>query len=211
LPCLGLVMAVAIVDAAGNDLPVGETGELVCTQPFPSMPVGFWNDSTGEKYHAAYFERFANVWAHGDYAALTEHGGLVIYGRSDATLNPGGVRIGTAEIYRQVEKIDEVLDCVAVGQSWQDDVRIILFIVLRDGVESNQLLHDRIRKIIRDNASPRHVPAKICVVADIPRTRSGKVVELAVRSVVHGEPVRNAEALANPEALEYFRDHPTLR
>ncbi|RLA25887.1 MAG: acetoacetate--CoA ligase, partial [Gammaproteobacteria bacterium] len=176
LQCHGLGMAVAIVDAAGNELPVGEKGELVCTQPFPSMPVGFWNDSTGEKYHAAYFERFANVWAHGDYAALTEHGGLVIYGRSDATLNPGGVRIGTAEIYRQVEKIDEVLDCVAVGQSWQDDVRIILFIVLRDGVESNQLLHDRIRKIIRDNASPRHVPAKICVVADIPRTRSGKVV-----------------------------------
>ena len=211
LQCLGLGMAVAIFAEAGKELPVGEKGELVCTRPFPSMPVEFWNDPTGAKYHAAYFERFANVWAHGDYAALTEHGGLMIVGRSDATLNPGGVRIGTAEIYRQVEKIDEILDSVAVGQSWQDDIRIILFIVLRDGVELNQLLHDRIRKIIRHNASPRHVPAKICVVADIPRTRSGKVVELAVRSVVHGEPVRNMEALANPEALEYFRDHPALR
>jgi len=201
-------MAVAIFDDDGHPLPAGEKGELVCTQPFPSMPVGFWNNPNGMKYHAAYFERYANVWAHGDFAALTGHGGLVIYGRSDATLNPGGVRIGTAEIYRQVEKIDEILDCIAVGQSWQDDIRVVLFVVLRAGIELDKPLRDRIRRIIRKNASPRHVPAKICAVQDIPRTRSGKIVELAVRSVVNGEPVRNIEALANPEALEFFRDHP---
>ena len=211
LQCIGLGMAVEIFDDDGQALPVGEKGELVCVQPFPSMPVGFWDDPHGRKYHAAYFERYENVWAHGDYAALTEHGGLIIYGRSDATLNPGGVRIGTAEIYRQVEKVDEVLDCIAVGQSWQDDVRVVLFVVLRDGVTLNQSLCDQIRKIIRANASPRHVPAKICAVPDIPRTRSGKMVELAVRSVVHGEPVHNIDALANPEALKYFHDHPDLR
>ena len=210
LQCLGLGMAVAIYADDGYALPIGEKGELVCTQPFPSMPVGFWNDPQGEKYHAAYFERYANIWAHGDYAALTEHGGLVIYGRSDATLNPGGVRIGTAEIYRQVEKVNEIIDCVVIGQSWQDDTRIILFVVLRAGTELDQLLCERIRKIIRDNASPRHVPARICAVPDIPRTRSGKIVELAVRAVVQGEPVRNIEALANPEALEFYRDHPDL-
>ncbi len=208
LQCIGLGMAVAIFDDDGHPLPAGEKGELVCTQPFPSMPVGFWNNPNGMKYHAAYFERYANVWAHGDFAALTGHGGLVIYGRSDATLNPGGVRIGTAEIYRQVEKIDEILDCIAVGQSWQDDIRVVLFVVLRAGIELDKPLRDRIRRIIRKNASPRHVPAKICAVQDIPRTRSGKIVELAVRSVVNGEPVRNIEALANPEALEFFRDHP---
>ncbi len=210
LQCLGLGMAVAIYADDGNALPVGEKGELVCTQPFPSMPVGFWNDPQGETYHAAYFERYANTWAHGDYAALTEHGGLVIYGRSDATLNPGGVRIGTAEIYRQVEKVSEILDCVVIGQSWQDDTRVILFVVLRSGTELDHSLCERIRKIIRDNASPRHVPAKICAVPDIPRTRSGKIMELAVRAVVHGEPVGNIEALANPEALEFYRDHPGL-
>lgn len=211
LQCIGLGMAVVIYDDDGNELSIGEKGELVCKQPFPSMPVGFWNDPTGAKYRAAYFERYPNVWAHGDFAALTEHGGLVIYGRSDATLNPGGVRIGTAEIYRQVEKVDEVLDCVVVGQSWRDDTRVVLFVVLRDGIELDKALCDRIREIIRANASPRHVPAKICSVPDIPRTRSGKIVELAVRSVVHGESVRNSEALANPEALRYFRDHPGLR
>ena len=211
LQCLGLGMAAEIFDDEGHSLPAGEKGELVCTQPFPSMPVGFWNDPDGAKYHAAYFERFENVWAHGDYAERTEHGGLVIYGRSDATLNPGGVRIGTAEIYRQVEKVDEVLDCVAVGQAWQDDTRVILFVVLRDGVAADKSLRDRIRRIIRENASPRHVPAKICVVPDIPRTRSGKIVELAVRSVVNNESVRNTESLVNPESLAFFRDHPGLR
>jgi len=174
------------------------------------MPVGFWNDPDGAKYHAAYFEGFDNVWAHGDYAALTEHGGLIIYGRSDATLNPGGVRIGTAEIYRQVEKIDEVVDCVAVGQAWEDDTRVILFVVLRDGVAADKSLRDRIRRVIRENASPRHVPAKICAVPDIPRTRSGKIVELAVRSIVNNEPVRNTESLVNPESLVFFRDRPDL-
>jgi len=210
LQCIGLGMAVEIFDDEGHALPANEKGELVCTRPFPSMPVGFWNDPDGAKYRAAYFERFANVWAHGDYASLTEHGGLVIHGRSDATLNPGGVRIGTAEIYRQVEKINEVLDCVAVGQSWQDDVRIVLFVVLRDGVKLDESLCERIRMMIRRNASPRHVPAKICAVPDIPRTRSGKIVELAVRSVLHGETVRNIEAIANPEALAFFRDHPVV-
>jgi len=210
LQCLGLGMAVEIFDDDGRALPIGQKGELVCTRPFPSMPVGFWNDSDGNGYRAAYFERFENVWAHGDFAALTEHGGLVIYGRSDATLNPGGVRIGTAEIYRQVEKIDEVIDCIVIGQSWQDDTRVVLFVVLRDGAELDEQLCEKIRGMIRAKASPRHVPAKICSVPDIPRTRSGKIVELAVRSVVHGEPVRNAGALANPDALEYFRDHPGL-
>jgi len=211
LQCIGLGMAVAIVDDEGNALPVGQKGDLVCMRPFPSMPVGFWNDPGNTKYHAAYFEQYENVWAHGDYAALTEHGGMVIYGRADATLNPGGVRIGTAEIYRQVEKVAEILDSVVVGQTWREDTRIVLFVVLRDGIELDKPLRDRIRGTIRANASPRHVPAKICAVPDIPRTRSGKIVELAVRSVVHGEPVRNIEALANPEALEFFRDHPGLR
>ncbi len=211
LQCIGLGMAVAIFDDDGHVLPAGEKGELVCSQPFPSMPVGFWDDPDDRRYHAAYFERYENVWAHGDYAERTEHGGLVIYGRSDATLNPGGVRIGTAEIYRQVEKIDEVVDCVAIGQTWEDDVRVVLFVMLRDGIELDEQLCERIREIIRLNASPRHVPAKIGAVPDIPRTRSGKIVELAVRAVVQGEAARNEEALANPEALDYFRDHPGLR
>ena len=207
---VGLGMAAAIFDDEGRSLPAGEKGELVCTRPFPSMPVGFWNDPDGTTYHAAYFARFEGVWAHGDFAELTEHGGMIIYGRSDATLNPGGVRIGTAEIYRQVEKIDEVLDCVAVGQDWHDDTRVILFVVLRNDVTPDQSLRERIRRVIRDNASPRHVPAKICCVPDIPRTRSGKTAELAVRAVVNDEPVRQVGALANPESLAYFRDRPDL-
>ncbi len=211
LQCIGLGMAVEIFDAAGHALAPGQKGELVCTQPFPSMPVGFWNDPDGAAYHAAYFARFPNVWAHGDFAERTVHGGLVIHGRSDATLNPGGVRIGTAEIYRQVEKIDAVLDCVAVGQDWQDDTRIVLFVVLREGVELDAALRARIRDLVREHASPRHVPAKICAVPDIPRTRSGKTAELAVRAILQDEPVSNAKALANPEALAFFRDRPELR
>ena len=189
---------------------MGEHGELVCTQPFPSAPVGFWNDEDDARYRSAYFERFPGVWAHGDFAELTPAGGMIIYGRSDAVLNPGGVRIGTAEIYRQVEKLDEVLESIAIGQNWEDDVRVVLFVVLRPGVELDDDLRTRIRQVIRSNTTPRHVPAKIVGVAEIPRTKSGKIVELAVRSVVHGEPVKNTEALANPESLENFRNLPEL-
>ena len=203
LQCRGLGMAVEVWNDDGQAV-VGEQGELVCTRPFPSAPVCFWNDPDGAKYRAAYFERFPGVWAHGDFAELTETGGLVIYGRSDAVLNPGGVRIGTAEIYRQVEKLDEVVESIAVGQDWQDDVRVVLFVVLREGVQLDEALRASIRKVIRDNTTPRHVPAKIIAVRDIPRTKSGKIVELAVRSVVHGRPVRNTEALANPDALAHF-------
>jgi acetoacetyl-CoA synthetase len=186
-------------------------GELVCTKPFPSMPVRFWNDPDGRKYHAAYFQRFPDAWCHGDFAEWTEHGGIIIHGRSDATLNPGGVRIGTAEIYAQVEQIPEVLESIAIGQDWQNDTRIVLFVRLKDGVALDQALADRIRQQIRAGASPRHMPAKIVQVRDIPRTRSGKITEIAVRDVVHGRPVKNTEALANPEALELFRDLPELR
>ena len=205
IQCRGLGMAVEVWNEAGESV-VGENGELVCTRPFPSAPVGFWNDPDGSRYRAAYFERFEGVWAHGDFAELTPDGGIIIYGRSDAVLNPGGVRIGTAEIYRQVEQLDEVIESIAIGQEWQDDVRVVLFVVLREGVELDDGLRDTIRKQIRMNTTPRHVPAKIVAVPDIPRTKSGKIVELAVRSVVHGEPVRNTEALANPEALDWFRD-----
>ena len=201
----GLGMAVEVWNDAGEPL-LGEQGELVCTRPFPSAPVGFWNDPDGARYRAAYFERYPGVWAHGDFAELTENGGLVISGRSDAVLNPGGVRIGTAEIYRQVEKFDEVIESIAIGQNWQDDVRVVLFVVLREGVELDDDLVDRLRAEIRSNTTPRHVPAKIIAVPDIPRTKSGKIVELAVRAVVHGEGVRNTEALANPGALAHFRD-----
>lgn len=207
----GLGMAVEIFDDSGKAAPVGEKGELVCTKPFPSMPIRFWNDPDGVKYHSAYFARFAGVWCHGDYAALTEHGGVVIYGRSDAVLNPGGVRIGTAEIYRQVEQIPEVLEALVIGQDWDSDVRVVLFVKLREGTPLDDGLAKRINKQIRDNASPRHVPGKIVQVADIPRTKSGKIVELAVRDVVHGRPIKNAEALANPEALELYRDLPELQ
>jgi len=209
LQCRMLGMAVDVWDEDGTPL-VGEKGELVCTKPFPSMPIGFWNDESGEKYREAYFTRFPGVWAHGDFAELTEHDGMIIHGRSDAVLNPGGVRIGTAEIYRQVEKIDDVLESIAIGQDLDDDVRVVLFVVLRPGVELDEALESRIRRVIRENATPRHVPAKILAVPDIPRTISGKITELAVRSVVHGETVKNTDALANPEALEYFRDRPEL-
>ncbi len=205
----GLGMKVEIFDDDGRSIQ-GRPGELVCTRAFPSMPVGFWNDPDGAKYRAAYFEHFPGVWRHGDWAELTPRGGLVIYGRSDATLNPGGVRIGTAEIYRQVEKLEEVLECVAVGQDWDGDVRLVLFVRLRDGLRLDEALSKRIRSLIRENASPHHVPKKILQVADIPRTISGKITELAVRDVVHGRAVKNIDALANPGALELFRNRPEL-
>jgi acetoacetyl-CoA synthetase len=209
LQCRGLGMATEIYDESGRSV-IAEHGELVCTKPFPSTPVGFWNDADGARYRAAYFERFPGVWAHGDFAELTEDGGMVIHGRSDSVLNPGGVRIGTAEIYRQVEKLSEVVESIAIGQNWDDDVRVVLFVLLQDGIDLDDDLIARIRKTIRDNTTPRHVPAKVISVAEIPRTKSGKIVELAVRSVVHGEEVKNTEALANPEALEYFRNLPEL-
>jgi acetoacetyl-CoA synthetase len=209
IQCRGLGMAVEFFDDDGNAL-IEQRGELVCTRPFPSAPVGFWNDSDNAKYRAAYFEKYPGVWAHGDFAELRRTGGIVIHGRSDAVLNPGGVRIGTAEIYRQVEKLDEVVESIAVGQDWEDDVRVVLFVVLREGIELDDALRDRIRRVIRENTTPRHVPAKIVAVAEIPRTKSGKIVEIAVRSVVHGEAVKNTEALANPEALRHFRDIPEL-
>jgi acetoacetyl-CoA synthetase len=201
----GLGMAVEVFDEGGR--PVRATkGELVCTRPFPSMPVGFWNDPDGQRYFKAYFSRFPNIWCHGDFVELTDHDGLIIYGRSDATLNPGGVRIGTAEIYRQVETLEEVVECLAVGQDWESDVRVVLFVRLREGLDLSPELERTIRRRIRDGASPRHVPARIVQVADIPRTKSGKITELAVRDLIHGRPVKNAEALANPESLELFRD-----
>jgi acetoacetyl-CoA synthetase len=205
----GLGMAVEVFNEEG--LPVrGEKGELVCTKPFPSMPVGFWNDPDGSKYRAAYFDKYLNVWRHGDWCEETEHGGIVIYGRSDAVLNPGGVRIGTAEIYRQVEQLDEVLESLVIGQDWEGDVRVVLFVKLQENRVLDDDLASRIKRRIRDNTTPRHVPAKIVQVADIPRTKSGKIVELAVREVVHGRPVKNLEALANPEALEHFRNRSEL-
>jgi acetoacetyl-CoA synthetase len=206
----GLGMAVDVFDAAGRSCEPGIAGELVCTRAFPSMPVGFWNDADGTKYRAAYFERFPGVWHHGDFAEWTPHGGMLIHGRSDATLNPGGVRIGTAEIYRQVEQIGAVQESLVIGQPWQDDVRVVLFVRLADGLVLDDALRDEIKRRIRANTTPRHVPAVIVQVADIPRTRSGKIVELAVRDVVLGRAVENREALANPEALDLFRDRPEL-
>ncbi|MBI2307727.1 MAG: acetoacetate--CoA ligase [Rhodocyclales bacterium] len=210
----GLGMAVDVFDDEGKPVR-GDKGELVCTKPFPAMPVGFWNDADGAKYRAAYFESFDNIWCHGDFAEITAHGGVIIYGRSDATLNPGGVRIGTAEIYRQVEKLPEVVESLVIGQDWPPgsigDVRVVLFVKLREGETLDEALADRIKKQIRDNTTPRHVPAKVLQVADIPRTKSGKIVELAVRNVVHGRPVKNLEALANPEALAHFRDRAELQ
>ncbi|MEE8043267.1 MAG: acetoacetate--CoA ligase, partial [Pseudomonadales bacterium] len=200
-PALG--MAVEFWDEHGVAHETGK-GELVCTQPFPSMPVGFWNDPEGEKYHAAYFSRYEGVWHHGDFGEYTEHGGIIIHGRSDAVLNRGGVRIGTAEIYRQVEKLDAIMESLAVAQNWQDDVRMVLFVKLREGLILDESLSDEIRTTIRGNTSPRHVPDLIIQVPDLPRTRSGKLVEIAVRNVIHGEPVQNVDALANPEALKYF-------
>jgi len=204
IQCRGLGMKVEVFDEQGRSLE-GEKGELVCTRAFPSMPVGFWNDDDGAKYRAAYFEKFPGIWTHGDWVELNPRtGGIIVFGRSDATLNPGGVRIGTAEIYRQVEQIDDVLESLVIGQDWQADVRVVLFVRLRDGVTLTPELEARIRKRIRDNTTPRHVPAKVVQVADIPRTKSGKIVELAVRDVVHGRAVKNKEALANPEALDLF-------
>ncbi|MEO8719298.1 MAG: acetoacetate--CoA ligase [Burkholderiales bacterium] len=209
----GLGLAVEVFDDAGRSL-VGAKGELVCTKPFPAMPVGFWNDADGARYHAAYFDKYPKVWRHGDWCEITAHGGIVIYGRSDAVLNPGGVRIGTAEIYRQVESLEEVVESLVIGQDWPQqkpvDVRVVLFVKLREGLKLDDALVSRIKKRIRDNTTPRHVPAKVLQVGDIPRTKSGKIVELAVRHVVHGRPVKNVEALANPEALEHFRDRKEL-
>ncbi|WP_332119034.1 acetoacetate--CoA ligase [Azorhizobium caulinodans] len=205
----GLGMAVDVWSEDGRPVKL-ERGELVCTRPFPSMPVMFWNDKDGAKYHAAYFDRFPNIWCHGDFAMWTEHGGLVILGRSDATLNPQGVRIGTAEIYAQVEQIPDVMESVAIGQDWDNDVRVVLFVRLREGTTLDEDLVRRIKTQIRVGASPRHVPAKIVQVTDIPRTRSGKITELAVREVVHGRPVKNTEALSNPEALDQYREVPDL-
>jgi len=214
LQCRGLGMAVEVYDENGEPV-INQKGELVCSRPFPSMPLGFWNDRGGERYRAAYFARYPNVWTHGDWCELTERGTLLVYGRSDATLNPGGVRIGTAEIYRVVERIDEVEEAVAIGQLWPPeqptDTRVVLFVKLRSGVGLEDHLEERIRFEIRRHASPRHVPARIVQVSDIPRTKNGKIVELAVRAVVHGMPVSNTDALANPEALELFRNLAELR
>lgn len=206
----GLGMAVDVWDDDGQPVRQ-EKGELVCTKAFPAMPIGFWNDPDGRKYRSAYFERFDNVWCHGDFAEWTEHGGIVIHGRSDATLNPGGVRIGTAEIYNQVEQLPEIAEALCIGQDFEGDVRVVLFVRLAGGVTLDEALEKRIKAKIRTGASPRHVPAKIVAVADIPRTKSGKITELAVRDIVHGRAVKNKEALANPEALDLFRDLPELR
>ncbi|HVA56099.1 MAG TPA: acetoacetate--CoA ligase [Gammaproteobacteria bacterium] len=210
LQCRGLGMAVEIWNEDGQTVRT-QPGELVCMKPFPSMPVFFWNDADGRKYHDAYFDVFPNIWRHGDWAELTEHDGLIIYGRSDATLNPGGVRIGTAEIYRQVEKLPEIVESLAIGQDWRGDVRVILFVRLREGVRLDAALATKIKKTIRDNTSPRHVPAKIIAVPDIPRTISGKITELAVRNVIHGRPVKNTDALANPQALQHYKNLPELQ
>lgn len=205
----GLGMAVETFDDVGNSI-TGQKGELVCTKPFPCMPVMFWNDPDNRKYQSAYFERFPNVWCHGDFVEITDHNGLIIHGRSDAVLNPGGVRIGTAEIYRQVEKVPQVLESIAIGQTWHDDVRIVLFVKLQEGSTLTPDLIQEIKTVIRTNASPRHVPEIILQVPDIPRTISGKIVELAVTEIVHNRPVKNIEALANPEALQYFQNRPEL-
>ncbi len=206
----GLGMAVDVFDDDGRPVRAGQ-GELVCTKPFPCMPIGFWNDPDGKKYHAAYFARFPNIWCHGDFAEITAHDGVIISGRSDAVLNPGGVRIGTAEIYRQVEAFDDVLEALCIGQDWQNDVRVVLFVRLREGTALTDALVAGIRKRIRENCTPRHVPAKIVAVPDIPRTISGKITELAVRDIVHGRAVKNREALANPAALDLYKDMPELR
>ena len=209
IQCPGLGMAISVWNIEGESV-INEAGELVCTKTFPSKPIYFWNDDSGEKFHNAYFNKFDNIWCHGDWATLTPNGGLMITGRSDAVLNPGGVRIGTAEIYRQVEKIPSVLESIAVGQSWSDDTRIILFIVLRENEVLDEILSNKIRQILKTNASPRHVPAKILEVKDIPRTRSGKISEISVRDIIHNRPIANSEAIANPEAFEYFKNRPEL-
>ena len=210
IQCPILGMQIEVWDDQGAKVPDGEKGELVCAKAFPSMPVGFWDDPEDAKYKAAYFEKFPGVWCHGDYIAVTEHGGIVVFGRSDAVLNPGGVRIGTAEIYRQAERVEQVLESLVIGQHWKGDVRVVLFVRLREGEELDDALRASICSEIRQNTTPRHVPAKVIQVADIPRTKSGKIVELAVRRIVHGEPVLNREALANPEALDLFANLPEL-
>jgi len=202
---LGLGMDVHVFDDEGKSITEQE-GELVCTKPFPSMPLKFWNDDSNQKYRSTYFEMYPNVWRHGDNASITDNGGLIISGRSDATLKPGGVRIGTAEIYRQVETVEEVQDSLVIGQEWDNDVRIILFVKLNEGVELNEALIQKLRNVIRNNASPRHIPAKIIPVADIPYTVNGKKVELAVKNIIHGKPVQNIDALANPDALELYKN-----
>ncbi|MGD9098149.1 MAG: acetoacetate--CoA ligase, partial [Desulfobacterales bacterium] len=210
LQCRGLGMKVEAFDANGQPV-VGEQGELVCTAAFPSMPIYFWNDPDQEKYHKAYFDVYPGIWRHGDYITITPRGGVIMHGRSDATLNPGGVRIGTAEIYRQIDPVEEIADCVVVGQNWQNDVRVILFVQMAPGCELTPELENRVRATIRANASPRHVPAKIVPVADIPYTLNMKKVELAVRKVIHGEPVTNKDALRNPEALDHYQDLAVLQ
>lgn len=207
----GLGLAVDVFGEDGAPLPVGQKGELVCTRPFPSMPLGFWNDADGSRYRAAYFARFPGVWHHGDYIEKTAAGGYIIHGRSDATLNPGGVRIGTAEIYAQVETLAEVREALVVGQDWEGDVRVVLFVVLAEGQQLTDELTARIKARIRDGTTPRHVPGRVIAVADIPRTKSGKITELAVREIIHGRAVKNAEALANPQALALYADLPELR
>jgi acetoacetyl-CoA synthetase len=203
LQCRGLAMKVEAFDELG-DAVTGQQGELVCTQAFPSMPIYFWNDPDGSKYHAAYFDQYPGIWRHGDFIQVTEQGGVIIYGRSDATLNPGGVRIGTAEIYRQLDPMEAVEDAVVVGQNWNNDVRVILFVKMAPGHELSETLQQEIKKAIATSASPRHVPAKIIAVPDIPYTLNMKKVELAVRKIIHGQEVKNKDALRNPECLDYF-------
>jgi acetoacetyl-CoA synthetase len=212
MQCRGLGMAVDVWDDSAKSIAAGsdEMGELVCSQAFPSMPLGFVNDPGNTRYKAAYHERFPGVWTHGDWCQRTANDGMVIVGRSDATLNPGGVRIGTAEIYRQVETIDEVVESIAIGQIFNHDTRVVLFVKLRDSITFDEILVQRIKQRIKENTTPRHVPAKIVQVMDIPRTKSNKIVELAVRDVVHGRVPKNIDALANPEALEYFRNRVEL-
>jgi acetoacetyl-CoA synthetase len=209
LQCLGLGMAVKILDEQQQPL-IGAPGELACDRAFPSMPVCFWQDAGQQKYKAAYFDKYHNVWCHSDRAEITTEGGMVIYGRSDTTLNPGGVRIGTAEIYRQVESLDEITESIVVGQEWEDDTRVVLFVVLQPGHQLDDQLQQKIRHTIRQNTTPRHVPAKIIAVKEIPKTISGKIVEVAVRDVIHGKTVANTDALANPEALQLYANLPEL-
>lgn len=210
IQCKGLGMDVAVFDDQGNEVDAGVKGELVCRNSFPSMPIEFWKDEDGSKYRSAYFERFPGCWHHGDYVELTKHGGMVVYGRSDAVLNPSGVRIGTAEIYRQAEQVEEVIESIVIGQRWDSDTRIVLFVRLREGLTLDEELTAKIKSVIRTNASPRHVPAKIIQVADIPRTKNGKITEIAVRKIVHGETIDNVEALDNPDSLSLYKDIPEL-
>jgi acetoacetyl-CoA synthetase len=210
LQCRGLAMKVEAFDENGKPV-IDRQGELVCTAPFPSMPIYFWNDPDWKKYHSAYFDVYPNIWRHGDYIEINDHGGVKIYGRSDATLNPGGVRIGTAEIYRQVEQMDEIADSIVIGQDWKNDIRVILFVQMAPDFELTEELKQKIRKTVRANASPRHVPAKIIAVPDIPYTLNMKKVELAVKKVIQNKPVTNKDALKNPEALDYYAGIPELQ